>query len=153
MNPHRDRRQYAALPYRLVKGHPEVLLITSRRAGRWIIPKGGAEEGVEPHDLAAREAYEEAGVRGEVAPQPIGSYRDVKRLRSGRSVDLDVTVFLLNVTEELQSWPEQDQRRRRWLSPGRAALLVRKRKLAALMLRLWLRPRSGGHAGAVNHPA
>lgn len=134
------RRQYAALPYRVVDGRPEVLLVTSRGAGRWIIPKGGAKDGVTPHDMAAREAYEEAGVRGEVDGVPIGSYRQAKRLASGRSVDYEVTVFLLSVTEELGHWPEKDQRRRRWFNPARAALVVRKRKLAAMLLRLWRSP-------------
>lgn len=132
--------QYAALPYRLTNGRPEVLLITSRETRRWIIPKGWAEKSVKPHAMAAREAYEEAGVRGTVERRPFGDYRYVKRLTASKSVVCAVTVYLLQVDEELDDWPEKDQRERRWLTPGQAALAISESGLVEMLLRLGIPP-------------
>src|SRR5271167_3938896 len=73
--------QYGALPYRVTGTRGiEFLLITSRETGRWIIPKGWPIEGMKPAKSAAREAYEEAGVRGIVSTMPIGNYSYEKKL-------------------------------------------------------------------------
>src|SRR5215218_7543079 len=78
----RPRQQYAALPLAIGHdGQQQVLLVTSRETGRWIIPKGWAEKGIKAHVLAAREAYEEAGLRGDIGHEPIGRYRYTKWLR------------------------------------------------------------------------
>ena len=71
---HRPTRiQFGALPYRFDRhADLEVLLITSRETGRWIIPKGGPIKGFKPGQTAALEAYEEAGVRGRVSARPLG---------------------------------------------------------------------------------
>ena len=140
MSHRKPRTQYAALPYRLVNGRPEVLLVTSRETRRWIIPKGWAKKGVKPHEMAAIEAYEEAGVRGDVGKRPIGSYRYEKRMPDGKTVPCDVTVFPLEIHEELESWPEKGQRERRWLSSSQAALLISEGGLVGLLLRIGLPP-------------
>lgn len=132
--------QYAALPYRLQNRRPEVLLVTSRETRRWIIPKGWAEKAVKPHAMAAREAYEEAGVRGTVDHRPFGSYRYIKRLTTTKSVLCSVTVYLLEVEEELDDWPEKSERERRWLSPSQAALTVGESGLVEMLLRLGIPP-------------
>ena len=60
------RRQVGALPFRLGRdGKPKILLVTSRESRRWVIPKGWPMKGRKPFQAAAREAYEEAGLRGE----------------------------------------------------------------------------------------
>ncbi|MGQ9371988.1 NUDIX hydrolase [Azospirillum sp. ST 5-10] len=128
------RTQYAALPYRLVDGRPEILLVTSRETRRWIVPKGWAEKGVAPHELAALEAFEEAGVRGTVRKRPLGVYRYDKRLTERKSVPCEVTVFLLHVTEEAEDWPERAERERRWMTPGQAALAISESGLVAMLL-------------------
>ena len=72
-------RQIAVLPYRAessaVDAPIRILLITSRGGSRWVIPKGQLKNGLAPHACAAREAEEEAGVRGAACPTPLGSYR------------------------------------------------------------------------------
>ncbi len=69
------RVQYAALPYRITKpGVLEFMLITSRGTGRWIIPKGWPMKGRKPPKAAAREAFEEAGLRGEIGGKAVGSF-------------------------------------------------------------------------------
>ncbi|WP_029009868.1 NUDIX hydrolase [Azospirillum halopraeferens] len=128
------RIQIAALPYRLVNGRAEILLVTSRDTGRWIIPKGWAEKGVPPHEMAAREAFEEAGVRGRVAGTPLGSYRYDKRLSARKSVPCEVFVFLLEVTEERRDWPEKGQRERRWMTPEEAGVAISEAGLVAMLL-------------------
>ena len=113
------RRKVGAIPYRVVEGDVEFLLITSRRTGRWIFPKGGVIAGLDGPESAAQEAYEEAGVRGAIASRPVGRYTD--RARGGRSVE--IRLYPLNVARELETWPEKAQRRRRWASLDEARRL------------------------------
>jgi 8-oxo-dGTP pyrophosphatase MutT (NUDIX family) len=97
----------------------EVLLVTSRDTGRWIIPKGWLEKGTKP-----REAFEEAGVVGKVQKAPVGSYTYTKRLSARKSVECKVDVFLLKVDQDLDEWPEKGQRQKEWMSPSQAALQI-----------------------------
>lgn len=125
--------QCAAIPFRLVDGRPQVMLVTSRETRRWIIPKGWAKKKLEMHAMAAREAYEEAGVIGAVDSCPIGHYSYQKRMDDGQLVDCDVAVFLLNVERELPDWPERGERERLWMSPLQAANLVSEAEVGALL--------------------
>lgn len=102
----------------------KVLLITSRGTGRWIIPKGWPMEGRSLPGAAAREAWEEAGVVGRVGHEEVGRYSYDKDHDSGFSVPVEVCVFPLHVTSSTAQFPEADQRNRRWVDPGEAALLV-----------------------------
>lgn len=131
-------RQCAALPFRVIDGQTEVLLITSRETRRWIVPKGWVEKDSKPDRMAAREAFEEAGVVGTLVKPAYGSYRYSKRLTSTKAVTCEVTVYLLRVEEELDDWPEKDQRERAWMAPGAAALAVSEGGLVEMMLRLAL---------------
>ena len=88
--------------------------------------------------MAAREAFEEAGVRGKVGKRPHGSDCYEKRLTAKRSVECEVTVFLLEVEQELADWPEKGERERRWLSPSQAALDISESGLVAMLLSLGL---------------
>ncbi len=113
--------QFSALPFRLQDGILSVLLITSRETGRWVIPKGWPEKDLTPAEVAAHEAYEEAGLKGRVAGQPVASFDYQKRLDNGKRRLCTVLVFPLEVEEELAAWPEQHQRRRQWVAPAEAA--------------------------------
>ncbi len=128
--------QFGALPFRLREGHPEVLLITSRDTGRWIIPKGWPAKKLPPPAVAAMEAYEEAGLVGKVGKRSVGSYHYQKRLFGEDIVQCKVRVFLLEVEEQLEHWPEQADRERCWLSCGEAARRVSEAELSALLLGL-----------------
>jgi predicted phosphate transport protein (TIGR00153 family) len=116
------------LPYRLDGGAEDsgvqVLLVTSRGTGRWVIPKGNVDAGLSPHASAALEAQEEAGVRGALCPVALGTYRYRKRRSSGASLMVDVEVFPLSVNDVLPAWKEQEQRERRWFALGEAANVV-----------------------------
>jgi len=84
-----QRVHVAAVCYRLRGGEPEFLLVRTRN-GHWTFPKGRVDQDATNADAAAREAYEEAGVRGSVDPVPFVCYRHCKprRLGSRRQVIL-----------------------------------------------------------------
>ncbi|MCG6121121.1 MAG: NUDIX hydrolase [Microvirga sp.] len=106
-------RQIGAIPYRIVEGQPAFLLVTSRRTGRWIFPKGSVIAGLTPAESAAREAWEEAGVEGAIWSEPVGSYETAKveGIQRRRVV---VDAYPLEVTIQHETWQEMSQRRRHW---------------------------------------
>src|SRR5271165_620988 len=124
------RLQYAALPYRVSAGaRTEVMLITSREAGRWIIPKGWPQKDRAPHRCAEREAFEEAGVVGAVGRRSIGSFSLNKRMKDGGVVACRVLVFPLKVDRQDNEWPERQEREVKGLTAKRAAKTVKHPKL------------------------
>ncbi len=130
------KRQYAAIPIRINgNGKPKVMLLTSRGTKRWVIPKGWPIRKLGAAGTAAREAYEEAGLKGRVRMR-IGRYRYRKPELSARVGTITVKVFLLEVTRQVSDWPEQRQRKTRWFKPRRAAALVAEPELAALLARI-----------------
>jgi 8-oxo-dGTP pyrophosphatase MutT (NUDIX family) len=140
-NSSQTRVQYAALPFRRRQGaQTEVMLITSNRTRRWIIPKGWPMKRKEPHATAAREALEEAGVIGQVGTSPIGSYSYEKRLKKGQLVVCEVVVFALEVKRQQRSWPEKGKRRIQWLSPTEAANTVQDTVLSDIIRSLEKQP-------------
>lgn len=124
-------RQAGAIPYTLVEGQPVFLIITSRGTGRWIFPKGSTIDGLTPWQAAAHEAYEEAGVEGDVEIEPIGVYRTVKRSGLSRAV-IEVDLYPLRVFRQLDEWPERDQRHRHWVILPDARRLLSDPQLADL---------------------
>ncbi|NBC35018.1 DUF47 family protein [Novosphingobium sp. FSY-8] len=109
------------------------MLVTSRGTGRWVLPKGNRMKGVVNHAAAELEALEEGGVVGSICPAPLGSYQYRKQLNSGASLQVEVVVFPLAVTQELDSWKEEAQRTRRWFSLREAAENVAEPGLRDLM--------------------
>src|ERR1700730_2882539 len=98
-------RQPAALPMRA----GEVCLVTSRSGKRWVVPKGCMEPGKTAAEIALQEAWEEAGLVGVLQPEPLGSYFYEKA-----GFTCHVTVFLMNVTDIANDWPERGMRQRCW---------------------------------------
>ena len=121
MKPH---RQYAALPYKVTSDKLKVCLITSRDTGRWIIPKGWAEDGVAPCELAATEAYEEAGLKGKTARKAIGTFRYTKNMDDGSHIECDVDVYPMRVKSQVADWPEKSERDVRWVGVDRAVKML-----------------------------
>ncbi|MFK3781460.1 NUDIX hydrolase [Agrobacterium sp. NPDC089420] len=115
---------------------PDVLLVTSRNSGRWVIPKGRAIGSKKPHQVASIEAWEEAGVRGKVDKMPLGYFEFRKTLPDGDIDPLWVQVHLLDVAEEEPAFPERGQRLVRWFKLDEAASLVLETDLAAMLLSL-----------------
>lgn len=129
--------QYAALPFRLNGGKAiEVMLITSRETRRWVLPKGWPIKGLKPHETAACEAFEEAGVIGRINKRAIGSFSYEKRLKRGTSVICEVEVYPLEVKQQRENWPEQHQRDGQWFSLMDAATLVEETGLSETLRHL-----------------
>jgi 8-oxo-dGTP pyrophosphatase MutT (NUDIX family) len=136
--------QYAALPYVLLDGDIRVCLITSRGTKRWIIPKGWPKPPHLPHQQAAREAEDEAGLVGEIAADAIGTYTYRKRLHFFASAACRVSVFPLLVRAQRGQWLEQAERELTWVAVGTAAGMVQEPDLGELLAALphWLDERS-----------
>lgn len=130
------RQQYGALCYRVKKksGEVEVLLMTSRDTGRWVIPKGWPMNGKCAHEVAVQEALEEAGVRGSVEAETLGSYTYPKVLRDGVQVVCKVQVYALEVTDLAKNFKEKGERTIEWVSFDEAASRVREPELRHLFL-------------------
>ncbi len=130
----RPSLQVGALCWRRTqKGAVRILLITSRDTGRWVIPKGWPMRNRTEAEAAAREAFEEAGVTGEISARSLGLYGYPKVLARGRSIPCVVRVFPLAVRERLRRFPEAGQRKRKWFSPGKAARKVQEAELARIL--------------------
>lgn len=126
-------KQVGAIPVRKGSdGQLEVLLVTSRDTGRWIIPKGWTSKRLTDSKAAAREARQEAGVSGKISSKPIGGYR-YRKIEGDSGHLVDVSVFLLTVKKEKTRWSEQNQRERAWFDIKTAARRVREAKLADLI--------------------
>jgi 8-oxo-dGTP pyrophosphatase MutT (NUDIX family) len=129
------RQQYAALCYRIKKkqGDVEILVLTSRDTGRWVIPKGWPMEGKQAHTVAAQEAYEEAGVKGKVEKEILGFYEYQKKLSNGMNVLCKVQVHALEVEELIKNFPEKNSRKLEWVSVEEAASRVNEPELKTLI--------------------
>lgn len=127
-------RQAGALPYAIVEGRIAFLLVTTRRSGKWIFPKGSVEPHLSPWESAALEALEEAGVTGNIGQTPVGSYRASAGVDGATLVDVDL--YPLEVTRQLDSWKEQRQRMRHWATLPEARRLLTDRTLGRLALKL-----------------
>ncbi len=128
-------RQSAVLPYRWRNGRLEVLLITSRDSGRWVVPKGHVAPDMEPRESAVKEAHEEAGISGKVAKNSIGRYF-YRKADLKRRVICAVDLFPMQVTRIDADWPEKADRRRQWMALDAAAECVAEAKLRELIMAL-----------------
>jgi phosphohistidine phosphatase len=122
-------RQSGVIPYRLKPDEVEVMLITSRGRGRWIIPKGVIDPGATALETACNEAYEEAGILGQTSAKPLGEYQYEKW-----GGTCTVTVYGLKVSSVLKTWPEDGVRRRQWMSVRKAVKAVEQPALKKLIV-------------------
>jgi len=127
-------QQVAALPFVPLGDRFAVLLVTSRKGGRWLLPKGWPlKQSVPLAEAASGEAAEEAGVTGDLHEAPLGSYSYAKAMPEGYRVRCHVFVFPLLVRQHRLDWPERGQRSLRWSGLAEAAQLVEDRGLAKLL--------------------
>lgn len=127
------RTQFGALCWRERKGQVQVLLVTSRRTGRWVLPKGWPIDGKTPAEAATFEAWEEAGARGKSAELCVGVYAYVKD-DGEEPLPCMVAVFPVRVKRTMTDWPEKGQRTRRWFSLKKAAAAVEEPELGSILL-------------------
>ena len=106
-------RQAGVIPTRQGK----ICLVTSRSGKRWVVPKGCIEPGKNAGEIALQEAWEEAGLVGLLSQEPIGTYVYEKD-----GTICHVILFLLEVTAELDNYPEKGIRQRSWIGFDQALL-------------------------------
>ena len=127
------RTQFAALCWRVKNGKVQVLMVTSRRRRRWILPKGWPQDDATPVEAAETEAWEEAGVKGKARSVCLGIYSYIKELNKNDRLPVIVAIFPVKVKKTSSDWPEKSQRRRKWMSLKEAAKAVNERELAAII--------------------
>lgn len=98
----------------------KVVLVTTKEKTGWIFPKGEIELGMTPQNSAAKEALEEAGVKGDVGHILIDEYTYEKW-----GGELKVKVFTLSVTTVLDTWDEMTERERKIVGLDEAINLVK----------------------------
>jgi 8-oxo-dGTP pyrophosphatase MutT (NUDIX family) len=113
----------AAVCYRLKDKQPEFLLVRTR-SGRWTFPKGGVDDDATHAEAAAREAYEEAGVRGQIEHEPFHWYFHSKRQRyKSNSLMVPVQAHLFKV--EYLERPIEGYRDPTWFNADKARRRLR----------------------------
>ncbi|WP_299490225.1 NUDIX hydrolase [Acaryochloris sp. IP29b_bin.137] len=118
----------AALPYLIQPDGLKVVLITSRKRRRWIIPKGEIESDLTAWDSAAKEAWEEAGIEGVIATESLGTYEHQKW-----GSTCMVQVFPLAVTQLHCQWLEDHERQRRVVTVAKAHKLIEMKSLRKMI--------------------
>lgn len=147
-------RQCAALCWRTHRGRVQVLLVTSRDTGRWIMPKGWPIDGKSAAETAAIEAWEEAGVEGTVdTSAPIGLYGYDKLRTAKQAIPCIVNVFSLRVKKLADKFPEHKQRRRKWFDAQTAARKVAEPDLRTLLSEMCLQGKRLAVSTGAKNPA
>ena len=126
--------QAGAIPYRIADDVLEVLLISTSSGKHLTIPKGLIDPGFSATETALNEAYEEAGIKGDLVMPPMGRYR----FRKWGGI-CEVSVYAMSVTRVMDQWPESSMRRRLWIEYRQAARQVKHSDLGDLILTLWKR--------------
>ncbi|MDR3668458.1 MAG: NUDIX hydrolase [Ignavibacteriaceae bacterium] len=126
--------QSGVLPYRRKEGKIEVLLITSIRKRKWIIPKGYVEFNLSHFESAKKEAFEEAGIYGENETIELGSFKVNKAI----GICL-IQVFSMEVNKILDDYPDKEKRRRKWFTIEEAVQSVERPELKQIISTLPLK--------------
>lgn len=119
--------QASAIPFRWRRGRLEFCLITTSR-GNWIFPKGIVDPGETDEQTALKEAFEEAGLHGQIIGEPLGTYELAKF-----GTTFEVTCLLMKVTRCDARWMEQQMRQRLWVSAEDASKLLTQEPLRELL--------------------
>lgn len=130
------RRQCGAIVFRRAAESAalvEVLVITSRDTGRWVIPKGWPMKNRKPHEAAAIEALQEAGVRGKASKKSLGQYTYLKRLDTGVDVPCIVDLYQIEAETLEDEFKEKGQRVLEWVTPSEASRRVQEPELKSIL--------------------
>lgn len=120
--------QSGVIPYRKIEGNFEILLITSIRKKKWIIPKGYVEFNLSPFDSAKKEAFEEAGIIGSNETVELGTIL----LKKGNGVTR-LRIYSMEVVKILDDYPDKELRRRKWFSVDEAVEKVSFPEITAMI--------------------
>jgi phosphohistidine phosphatase len=120
--------QAAAIPIRRVGRGLQICVIRRKDASRWGIPKGLVDPGATHEDTALNEAWEEAGIKGRLLGEAIGTYRYRKW-----GTRLTVAVYVMELVQQAPSWEESAFRERRWVPFAEAGVLLANHPVAPLL--------------------
>ena len=122
--------QSGVIPYRIKgKKRIEVLLITSVKRKRWIIPKGYVEFNLSAFESAKKEAFEEAGLLGSNETFQLGEF--IIQKSYGKCF---LKIFSMEVIKELEDYPEKFKRSRKWFGLDEALEKIAVPEIAEMML-------------------
>lgn len=134
-------QQYGVLPWRVGrKGDLRILLVSARARQGWGVPKGWPVEGRAPFMSAALDAFEEAGIVGDIDPRPLTDYRYPRSGEDEAARICRVTLFAMRVRGTLSHWKERGERQRRWFAAAEAADRIEDVELARFVRVLASRP-------------
>ena len=123
--------QSAVIPYRKKDGELQILLITSIRKKKWIIPKGFIEFNLSAFESAKKEAYEEAGIIGANETIELGNFKIDKY-----GGDVLIKVYSMEVVEEHEDYSEKNLRKRKWFSLDEAVKKIETPEIANMIKKL-----------------
>jgi len=123
--------QSGVLPYRKTPDGLEVLLITSIKKKKWIIPKGYIEFNLSAFESAKKEAFEEAGILGANETIELGSYVNNKSIGV-----CHVVIFAMEVIKVFDDYPEKDKRKRKWFKLNEASSNISIPSISSMILSL-----------------
>ncbi len=123
--------QSGVIPYRIKDGQIEVLLITSVKKKKWVIPKGYIEFNLSAFESAKKEAFEEAGIIGENETFELGNFENNKSIGVCHT-----KVFAVQVAKILDDYPDKDIRKRKWFTIKEASEVVNLPAVSQMILLL-----------------
>lgn len=125
-------KQYGVIPYTQHSGKIKLILITNRNGYHWIVPKGNRVPDKTKRESALLEAYEEAGLIGQLHNDLSFSFNIASH---GEKAML--TLYPMRVEKILtKDWPEKKQRKRIEVSCKQAQSLVIWPELESCLRRL-----------------
>jgi 8-oxo-dGTP pyrophosphatase MutT (NUDIX family) len=118
--------QVAAICYRRTGDAVEFLLVNTNGGAKWTFPKGAPERSMSHSQAAAREAFEEAGVRGEIEPRHFHLYLYSKGVfwKPPGVREFVVKAFLMEVQQT--DHPQEPDRNPTWFLPENARKMLAK---------------------------
>ena len=122
------REQAGVVPFRRKKDALELCLIRNKGRKKWKIPKGFVDSGETARQAALKEAWEEAGLRGRLVGNSIGSYEYEKW-----GYELIVVLFVMEVTDEEDEWEESRFRERKWWPVDTGIAMLKKHPVQPLL--------------------
>lgn len=117
------KQLYGVIPYKVEDDSVWVMMVTSQTRKRWIFPNGNIESGETGVQAAAREAFEEAGVKGSIDKKHTIDATIGKSAPDGIE-EVAVEFFAMEVLKQADKWPEKDERKRRWITLEKAKSVI-----------------------------
>jgi len=123
-------QQSAVIPYVIREGKSCIVIVSTRKSGRWTIPKGLVEPNLTPQESALMEAEEEAGITGVITGECVGVYEYPKWGGTCR-----VAVFPMAVARLSEEWLESDERERKIIPLAEVPVYIQQPRLCELITR------------------